>query len=148
VNFYEKALFVKVDVATALWWTQPLCALRALCFYPRSLGELTLSLVARRIMGSVFSGQRRCNLPIGLPGRVDQVHSRSRLMLDPKRVRARTAVAIRHCGVTSPLYGATFTSFVLGCAPSPPFKLPTSKLPPLALLGVDACCRVDRRPLP
>ena len=26
-NFYEKALFVKVDVATALWWTQPLSAL-------------------------------------------------------------------------------------------------------------------------
>jgi hypothetical protein len=23
-NFYEKALFVKVDVATALWWTQRL----------------------------------------------------------------------------------------------------------------------------
>jgi hypothetical protein len=41
-DFYEKTLFVKVDVATALWWTQPLCALRALCFYPRSLGELTL----------------------------------------------------------------------------------------------------------
>jgi hypothetical protein len=31
VNFYEKALFVKVDVATAVWLTQLLlCALRAM----------------------------------------------------------------------------------------------------------------------
>jgi hypothetical protein len=31
-NFYEKALFVKVDLATALWCTQllALCALRAM----------------------------------------------------------------------------------------------------------------------
>jgi hypothetical protein len=41
-NFYEKALFVKVDLATALWWTQRLSVPFALCFYPRSLGELTL----------------------------------------------------------------------------------------------------------
>jgi hypothetical protein len=34
LDFYEKALFVKVDVATALWRTQLLCTLRALCFYP------------------------------------------------------------------------------------------------------------------
>jgi len=30
MNFYEKALFVKVDVATALGLTQVLCALRAM----------------------------------------------------------------------------------------------------------------------
>jgi hypothetical protein len=41
-NFYEKALFVKVDLATALWWMQWLSVPFALCFYPRSLGELTL----------------------------------------------------------------------------------------------------------
>jgi hypothetical protein len=41
-NFYEKALFVKVDLATALWWTQRLSVPLALCFYPRSLGELIL----------------------------------------------------------------------------------------------------------
>jgi len=36
-NFYEKALFVKVDVAAAFWLTQLLLsALRALCFYPHS----------------------------------------------------------------------------------------------------------------
>jgi hypothetical protein len=34
-NFYEKALFVKTDVAVALCGrVQLLCALRALCFYP------------------------------------------------------------------------------------------------------------------
>src|SRR5918995_1280138 len=41
-NFYEKALFVKVDLATALWWIQRLSVPFALCFYPRSLGELIL----------------------------------------------------------------------------------------------------------
>jgi hypothetical protein len=35
-NYYEKALFVKVDLATALWWIQRLSALRALCFYSHS----------------------------------------------------------------------------------------------------------------
>jgi hypothetical protein len=34
-NLYEKALFVKTDVAVALCGrVQLLCALRALCFYP------------------------------------------------------------------------------------------------------------------
>jgi hypothetical protein len=42
-NFYEKALFVKVDLATALCWMQRLSVPFALCFYPRSLGELTLA---------------------------------------------------------------------------------------------------------
>jgi hypothetical protein len=39
-NFYEKALFVKVDVATALWLRQLLCPSRyaSIC----TLGELTL----------------------------------------------------------------------------------------------------------
>src|SRR5918994_4526280 len=31
--FYEKALFVKVDLATALWWKQLLCALRAMLLF-------------------------------------------------------------------------------------------------------------------
>jgi hypothetical protein len=53
-NFYEKALFVKVDVATVLWLTQPLCPSRYASI--RTFGELMLSLVARCIMGSVFSG--------------------------------------------------------------------------------------------
>jgi hypothetical protein len=34
MNFYEKALFVKVDLAAAMWLTQLLLfALRALCFH-------------------------------------------------------------------------------------------------------------------
>ncbi len=32
-NFYEKALFVKVDLATALWWKQLLSALRAMLLF-------------------------------------------------------------------------------------------------------------------
>ena len=51
-NFYEKALFVKVDVATTLWLTPLLCPSRYASI--RTLMELTLSLVARCIMGSVF----------------------------------------------------------------------------------------------
>jgi hypothetical protein len=39
-NFYEKALFVKGDVATAPGLRQLLCALRALCFYPHFRGAL------------------------------------------------------------------------------------------------------------
>jgi len=41
-NFYEKALFVKADVAAALWLTQPLSLPFALCFYPHSRGAHTL----------------------------------------------------------------------------------------------------------
>ena len=37
-NFYEKALFVKVDLATALWWMQRLSVPFALCFYPHFRG--------------------------------------------------------------------------------------------------------------
>jgi hypothetical protein len=47
MNFYEKALFVKVDVATSLWWMQQLSVPFALCFYPHSRGAI--SLVARCI---------------------------------------------------------------------------------------------------
>jgi hypothetical protein len=69
LNFYEKALFVKVDVATALWVTQLLlCALRALCFYPHSLLAHTLFCGSVHTMRSVFPGQRRCNLRSGLRG--------------------------------------------------------------------------------
>jgi hypothetical protein len=33
VNFYEKALFVKVDLATALWWARLFPALRAMLLF-------------------------------------------------------------------------------------------------------------------
>ncbi len=35
-DFYEKALFVKVDVATALWWKELLFALRAMLLFALS----------------------------------------------------------------------------------------------------------------
>jgi hypothetical protein len=50
-NFYEKAQFVKTDVATAPGLTQLLCPSR---YASITLGGLTLSLVARCIMGSVL----------------------------------------------------------------------------------------------
>jgi hypothetical protein len=84
-NFYEKALFVKVDVATALWLTQLLLRpsrYASIC----TLRELTL-LVARCIMGSVLiratkealqSSERPSSWKVG------QVRWRSG-PLDPKR---------------------------------------------------------------
>ena len=39
-NFYEKALFVKGDVATALWWKQLLFALRAMLLFALSGSSL------------------------------------------------------------------------------------------------------------
>jgi hypothetical protein len=85
VNFYEKALFVKVDVATALWLKQLLCPSRYASI--RTFRELTFSLVARCIMGSVFSGYQggaaifRAAFPEGGPSS----QLRSHLTLDPKR---------------------------------------------------------------
>jgi hypothetical protein len=46
-NFYEKALFVKVDLATALWWMQRLSLCPSRYASIRTFGELTL--VARCI---------------------------------------------------------------------------------------------------
>jgi hypothetical protein len=53
-NFYEKALFVKGDVATDRSVANATALPCALCFYPHSRGAHAL--VARCIMGSVFSG--------------------------------------------------------------------------------------------
>src|SRR5215216_4400018 len=62
----------------------------ALCFYPHSLGELTL-LVARCTMRSVFSvNLRRCDLPIGLSFRVDQV----RIAQSPLEIRSAIGQAV------------------------------------------------------
>jgi hypothetical protein len=52
-NFYEKALFVKVDVAAALWLTQLLCALRAMLLFALSVSSLFGSSV--HMMRSIFS---------------------------------------------------------------------------------------------
>ncbi len=53
-DFYEKALFVKVDVAAALWLTQLLCPSRYASM--RTLSELTLLGGSVHRMRSVFSG--------------------------------------------------------------------------------------------
>jgi hypothetical protein len=39
-NFYEKALFVKVHLATALWWTRLFPALRAMLLFALSGSSL------------------------------------------------------------------------------------------------------------
>jgi hypothetical protein len=40
-NFYEKALFVKVDLATALWWTRLFPALRAMLLFALPVSQLS-----------------------------------------------------------------------------------------------------------
>src|SRR5215213_3994449 len=66
VNFYEKALFVKTDVAAALCGGNANCsALRAMLLSALSGSPLFCGSVHR--MRSVFSSQRCCNLPSGLP---------------------------------------------------------------------------------
>jgi hypothetical protein len=67
MNFYEKALFVKTDVAAALCGMNANCCVPfALCFYSHSRGAHSFGGSVHR-MRSVFSSQRRCNLPSGLP---------------------------------------------------------------------------------
>jgi len=64
-NFYEKALFVKVDLATALWWKQLLSVCPSRYASIRTLGSPLFWGSVHR-MRSVFSSQRRCNLRRGL----------------------------------------------------------------------------------
>jgi hypothetical protein len=94
-NFYEKALFVKVDLATTLWLTPLLCPSRyaSIC----TLRELTL-LVARCIMGSVLIRAKGAAIfrAVFLEGWTKFAIAQSPYARDPKRVRARSAVAIRH----------------------------------------------------
>ena len=77
-NFYEKALFVKPTWRPLCGVSRLLCPWRAMLLFALSMSSLFGGSVHR--MGSVFSGQRRCDLPIGLASfRVDQVRWRSRL---------------------------------------------------------------------
>jgi hypothetical protein len=141
-NFYEKALFVKVDLATALWWMQRLSVPFALCFYPHFRGAHFGSSVHR--MGSVLirALPRRCDLLSGLPGRVDQVRSRSRLQ------RSEAPSANNGRGHQPPwrrlaaLWRYLHLLRARLCSIASLFKLP----PPA--LGADACCGADRIPLP
>ena len=108
----------------------------------RTFGELTL--VARCIMGSVLirALPRRCDLLSGLPGRVDQVRSRSRLQ------RSEAPAANNGRGHQPPwrrlaaLWRYLHLLRARLCSIASLFKLP-----PLAL-GADACCGADRIPLP
>jgi hypothetical protein len=110
----------------------------------------SLFVVARCTMRSVSirALPRRCNLRSGLCLRTDQVRNlRSRLMLDPKRIRTTSAVAISHfrvAAVPAALH-LLFFSFALSlcvCSVASLFKL---LLPPA--LGVEGCCREVRRVL-
>ncbi len=139
MNFYEKALFVKADVAAPLCGERDCSLPFALCFYSHSRGALFL--VARCIIGSVFSSQRRCNLRSGLPSSGwTKFAWRSRLMLDQKRVRATSAVAVRHALGSPSRCSAMFTSSLCSPEPSPLFKPPPS-------IGADARRRAARRVL-
>src|SRR5688572_4224674 len=75
-NFYEKALFVKTDVAVALCGrVQQSCVLFARAMLLSALSVSLTPSAARCTMRSIFSAtQRRCNLRIGLSFRMDQVH--------------------------------------------------------------------------
>jgi hypothetical protein len=84
-NFYEKALFVKVDVAASVWPSVTGPALRAMLLSALSGSSRFGGSVHR--MGSDFIRAllRRCNLPSGLPRGWARFAWRSHLTLDPKR---------------------------------------------------------------
>src|SRR5215208_1416412 len=84
--------------------------------------------------------KRCCDLPSGLPPEGGGPSSHGALTsLDPKRVRARSAVAIRRFRVATTL-PVVFTSSVFVCSIASLPKLPA------AALGADARCRAARRP--
>ena len=56
-NFYEKALFVKTDVAVAVWGTQLLCPSRAMLLFALVVSQLSTDSVHR--MRSFFSGSTK-----------------------------------------------------------------------------------------
>ena len=135
--FYEKALFVKGDVATAPGLRQLLCPSRYASI--RTFGEL--SLVARCIMGSVFIRAllRRCNLPSGLPlGGWAKFAWRTHLVRSEALSRAKSRGHPPLFRVAT--LPVVFTSSVFVCSIA---SLP--KLPPPAL-GADWRCRAARRP--
>ena len=85
-NFYEKALFVKVDVATDRSVADATALLFARYASIRTFGELTLWWLGALWDPSSFGLPRRCcHLPSGLPGGWPSSQLRSRLTLDPKR---------------------------------------------------------------
>jgi hypothetical protein len=82
---------------------RPLCGERncpvpfALCFYPHSRGAHTLLGGSVHMMRSIFSGATEALQSSERPSRrVGQVRNSAVASLDPKRIRAKEAVAIRH----------------------------------------------------
>src|SRR5215208_8094049 len=67
-NFYEKALFVKVDVATDRSVANATALPFALCFYPHFRGALSWWLCASWDPSFLGLLRRCCHLPSGLPG--------------------------------------------------------------------------------
>jgi hypothetical protein len=92
-NFYEKALFVKpADVAAAVWCGRDCSALRAMLLSALSVSSLFGDSVHYGIrlfeLKALQSSERSC-----LKGGPSS--HRAVALLDPKRVRARSAMAIR-----------------------------------------------------
>jgi hypothetical protein len=138
-DFYEKALFVKVDVATALWLTQPLCPSRYASI--RTFGELTLRWLGAlwdpsfRATKEVLRSSERPSRRVGQVRMAQSPHIRSEALSRAK------AVAIRRSLGSSPLWQCSSPP-LRWSAPSP---LCVPKLPPPAL-GADGRCGADRRP--
>ena len=123
LNFYEKALFVKVDVATALWLTQPLCALRAMLLSALSVSQLSSDSVHYGIrLFELETLQSSDRLPRGYVKFACAVASR-----DPKRSGNNSRGHPPLCGRLAALC-AIFTSSLCACSI---FLLRLSRLLPL-----------------
>ena len=139
-NFYEKALFVKSDVAAAL------CSMNANCLCPsryasiRTLGEPSVLWLSaydeiRLFEPKALQSSERSSL------RVDQVHLRSHLMLDPKRYLGQQPWPSPTLGRLAAVSWYLHLLLACLCSIASAFKQP----PPA--LCADWRCRADRRPL-
>jgi hypothetical protein len=140
LNFYEKALFVKTDVAAALCGGNANCsALRAMLLFALSGSSLFWWLGAydeiRLFEPKALQSSERSSL------RVDQVHLRSHLMLDPKRYLGQQPWPSPTSGRLAAVSWYLHLLFACLCSIASPFKQP----PPA--LCADWRCRADRRPL-
>ena len=134
-NFYEKALFVKVDVATALWRKQLLCALRAMLLFALSGSSLGSS-VHYEIRLFELEALQSSERP-SWKGRP------SSLAQSPLEIRS--AIGQRKPWPSATL-GLPRRFFCQGIFTSSVLHGLSFKLPPPAL-GSDVRCRADHRPL-
>jgi hypothetical protein len=139
MNFYEKALFVKTDVAAALCGMNANCsALRAMLLFALSGSSLFGSSVhyeIRLLEPKALQSSERSSL------RVDQVHLRSHLMLDPKRYLGQQPWPSSTLGRLAAVSCYLHLLLACVCSIASPFKQP----PPA--LCADWRCRADRRAL-